>query len=109
MTNEEIKFLENIGFKKAMTKQETKHEVTIFVKEMWANRKHWPIYDISVWKTSSGYRYKIGWGNVMIGGANVKATYLMALQQQHDLINAAIVNMTALDSVNSKLIGEAAQ
>ena len=40
---------------------------------------------------------------------SVEATYLMALQQQHDLINAAIVNMTALDSVNSKLMGEAAQ
>jgi hypothetical protein len=104
MTNEEIKFLENIGFKKAMTKQETKHEVTIFVKEMWANGKRWPIYDISVWKTSSGYRYKIGWGNVLIGGANVKATYLMALQQQHDLINAAWQNMTALKDVNNQLM-----
>ena len=104
MTNEEISFLKKLGFKPTMTRHETKHEITIYTKEIWTNGRHFNYYDISIWHTPSGYRYKIGWGNVLIGGANVKQTYLMALQQQHDLINAAWQPMTALKDVNNQLM-----
>ena len=103
MTQEEIDFLTKHGFKLKRTVANLGYEYPVYTLEVYASGRHFPIYDISIYQ-HCGNKFQIGWGEIHLGADTIKATYLMALQHQRNMIHTAQRNYKDIAKVNDQLM-----